>query len=65
MLVLMRKPSESIKIGRDVTVTVLNVQGSKVRIGITAPKHLRVDREELRERIEQERRELADVDWEE
>lgn len=50
MLILMRRPAESIQIGEDVTLTVVDVQGSKVRLGITAPKNVPIDRQELRER---------------
>lgn len=50
MLVLIRKTGESIRIGEDVTLVVLNVQGNKVRLGVNAPRDMPVDREELRER---------------
>lgn len=48
MLVLTRKLDESIRIGDDIRITVLRVKGNTVRIGIEAPKHVRVIREELR-----------------
>jgi carbon storage regulator CsrA len=47
MLVLTRKLDESIRIGDDIRITVLRVKGNTVRIGIEAPKHVRVIREEL------------------
>lgn len=47
MLVLSRQVNESIKIGDNVTVTVLNVRGNHIRIGISAPKELPVHREEV------------------
>ena len=47
MLVLTRKVQEQIRIGDEVTVTVLRVKGNKVRIGIEAPGHVRVVRGEL------------------
>lgn len=47
MLVLTRKLQEQIRIGDEVTVTVLRVKGNKVRIGIEAPDHVRVVRGEL------------------
>lgn len=47
MLILSRKPGESIVIGTDVVVKVLSVEGEKVRIGIAAPDSVRVLREEL------------------
>lgn len=52
MLILTRKTGESINIGDDITVTVLGVQGQQVRIGITAPKHVPVNREEITLRIQ-------------
>lgn len=50
MLVLTRKAGESIKIGPGVTVTLLDVKGSQVRIGIEAPKDVDIVRTELLER---------------
>jgi carbon storage regulator CsrA len=47
MLVLTRKLQERIKIGENVTITVLRVKGNSVRIGIEAPRHVRVVRAEL------------------
>lgn len=49
MLVLTRKQSERIKIGPDVYITVVRVQGERVRIGIEAPSDLRIVRTELEE----------------
>lgn len=47
MLVLTRKSGESIMIGNDVVVTVLEVRGEQVRIGIDAPRSVQVHREEI------------------
>ena len=47
MLVLTRHAHQSIVIGHDVVVTVLEVRGDQVRLGITAPKHVQVHREEV------------------
>ena len=49
MLVLSRKSTERIQIGDNVVVTVLEIRGSKVRIGIDAPKEVHVLRMELKE----------------
>jgi carbon storage regulator len=48
MLVLSRKTREELYIGDEVIVTVLEIRGNKVRLGITAPLHVRVDRKEIR-----------------
>ena len=50
MLILTRGIQQTIHIGNDVTVTVLEVKGSQVRIGIKAPPDVVVDRAEIRER---------------
>ena len=54
MLILTRKPTESITIGSDITVVVLGVKGNQVRIGIAAPRDVTVHREEVYERIQRE-----------
>ncbi len=48
MLVLARKQFESILIGDDVTITVLEILGNKVRLGIEAPDEVPIDRTEIR-----------------
>ena len=47
MLVLSRKPGEKVTIGNAITLTVLDVTGNKVRVGIEAPDHIRILRAEL------------------
>jgi carbon storage regulator len=54
MLVLTRKPGQSIMIGDGVEVQVLSVAGEKVRLGITAPRDVGIFRNEVYERIEGE-----------
>lgn len=48
MLVLSRHAGESIIIGDDIVITVVSLGDGKVRLGISAPKHIAVDREEIR-----------------
>ncbi len=50
MLVLTRKVGEQLVIGGGITVTVVSAQGGKVRLGVTAPPEVRVDRAEVRAR---------------
>ena len=57
MLILTRRPSETLMIGTEITVTVLGVKGNQVRIGVNAPKTVTVHREEIFERINAEKRE--------
>ena len=47
MLILTRKPGETLVIGDNIEVTVLEVRGNQVRIGVSAPKDMIVDREEI------------------
>ncbi|NLO47755.1 MAG: carbon storage regulator CsrA [Clostridiales bacterium] len=49
MLVLSRKLNETIRIGDDIRVTLLGIEGEKIKIGIEAPKTTRIFREELLE----------------
>jgi len=54
MLVLSRKRDESIKIGDDVEITVVDVRGNVVRLGITAPKSIPVRRREIYDAIQRQ-----------
>ncbi|MDP5209037.1 MULTISPECIES: carbon storage regulator CsrA [unclassified Microbulbifer] len=55
MLVVKRRPGENLRIGKNVSVTVLGISGNQVRVGIAAPKSLPVHREEVYLRIQKER----------
>lgn len=55
MLVLSRKVGERLLIGNEIAITVVKIQGGGVRIGVEAPTHLVVVREELRDKLNQQR----------
>ena len=61
MLVITRKPGERICLGDDVTVTVLEVVGSTVRLGIDAPAEIPVYRHEIWEAVKEENRAAANA----
>lgn len=66
MLVLTRKENEKIKIGEEVFVTVLSVEGNNVKIGIDAPREITILRMEVFEQIQKEniesaQKELGDI----
>ncbi len=62
MLVLSRHRDESIMIGDDVVVTIVDIRGDKVRLGIDAPQHIPVHRQEVYEAIQRENRKAAELD---
>ena len=59
MLALSRKANESIMIGNDIEITILEVKGEQVKIGINAPKSVPVYREEVYEQIREANKEAA------
>ena len=54
MLILSRRPGESIHIGDDIKVTILSVKGRQVKIGIDVPEHISVYRDEVYKKIQEE-----------
>jgi len=61
MLVLSRQRDETIMIGDDVQITVVDIRGDKVRLGITAPSHIPVHRKEVYDAIKRENRAAANM----
>jgi carbon storage regulator len=61
MLVLTRRANQSIIIANDIVVTVLEVRGDQVRLGIKAPREVQVHREEVYAEIQRANREAAEV----
>lgn len=61
MLILTRKPGESIYIGDDIIVTVSEIKGNQVRIGIKAPPQKRIYREEIYQQILEENKQAAET----
>lgn len=59
MLVLSRRAGESIVIGNDVMITVLEVRGGQIRLGVDAPRNLAVHRAEVYEQVQAENRAAA------
>lgn len=59
MLVLSRQRDETIMIGDDVEITIVDIRGDKVRLGITAPRHIQVHRKEVYEAIKRENQQAA------
>lgn len=59
MLVLTRKMTESIRIGENIEISVLAVEGDQVKLGISAPKDIEIHRKEVYEAIQRENNEAA------
>jgi carbon storage regulator len=59
MLVLSRQRDETIMIGDEVEITVVDIRGDKVRLGITAPRHIQVHRKEVYDAIKRENQQAA------
>ncbi|WP_026672371.1 carbon storage regulator CsrA [Alkalihalobacterium bogoriense] len=61
MLVLTRKTNQVIKIGDDIEMTILSVEGEQVKVGIKAPKHIEIHRKEVYLSIQQENSQAGNV----
>ena len=61
MLVSSRQKDETIMIGDDVEITIVDIRGDKVKLGITAPSHVPVHRKEVYNAIKRENRAAANV----
>jgi carbon storage regulator len=59
MLILSRKIDEKIKIGDDITLTIIEIRGDQVKIGVEAPKNVKVFRQEVFNEIQKENQEAA------
>lgn len=61
MLILTRKLGERITIGDDITITLLEIKGAQVKLGIKAPKSISIHRQEIYERIRKENLNSSEV----
>ncbi len=61
MLILTRKLGESITIGNEIKITIVDCQGKQVKLGIIAPKDIKVHREEIFEKIQEENKKSAAI----
>ena len=61
MLALSRKKGQSIVIGDNIEITIVDIQGDQVRLGINAPKNVKIHRKEIFEEIVKENKEAAQV----
>ncbi|MGP1459686.1 MAG: carbon storage regulator CsrA [Treponema sp.] len=62
MLILSRKTDQQIRIGDNVTITIIDVRGDQVKIGVDAPKEVKVFRQEVFDAIQKENKAAASVD---
>ncbi len=61
MLILSRKTDEKIKIGEDITLTIIEIRGDQVKIGVEAPKNVKVFRQEVFNAIKNENKSAAET----
>lgn len=61
MLILTRKQGESVAIGDDIKVTVVEIQGKQVKLGVKAPREISVHRQEVYEKIQEENIRAAQI----
>ena len=61
MLILTRKLGEKINIGDDITVTLVEIKGTQVKLGIEAPRTIEIHRQEIYERIREENLSSSDI----
>ena len=59
MLILTRKVGEAISIGDDIQISIVEIKGAQVKLGIQAPKNIEVHREEIYQKIQEENRRAA------
>jgi carbon storage regulator len=62
MLVLTRKKDQSIIVGDDIEITIIDIQGDQVRLGINAPKNVSIHRKEIYTEIQNENKRAANVE---
>jgi carbon storage regulator len=61
MLILTRKPGESVYIGDDIKITIVEIKGHQIRVGVDAPREMRIYREEIYLQILEENKQAAEA----
>lgn len=61
MLILTRRPGESLYVGEDIKITVLSVQGRQIKIGLDVPPEMTVYREEVYRRVQEQNRQALEA----
>ena len=61
MLILSRKKGQTIMLGNDIEITIVDIQGDQIRVGISAPKQVRIYRKEIYSEIQEENKKAANV----
>ena len=62
MLILSRKIDEKIRIGDDITISIIEIRGDQVKVGVEAPRNVKVYRQEVFDAIQTENKSAADVE---
>ena len=62
MLILSRRPGESVHLGDDIKITILSIKGQQIKIGLDVPEHMPVYREELYQKVQSQNASALELD---